>query len=154
MKAISLLVLLSFATVMVFAAGVQTYVDDLTLTVTTDTGVDSTTHEETWRIGLVEDGVTSIMGQVKISGPSSTANGQGDLDSGYVTLRSRWGGRNFLIDSLPWTKLPCSLWVSHIASDTLLKHDLWITAHVQDTLSDSLKTWTYKVTWDLQGLVK
>lgn len=145
--AMLLLVVTAFA-----APQVKDYVKTTTITATADTGTAITTRTDTTRLGAC-DGLTALIGDIRVSGPSTDIHGVGDSDICILVLKTRYLNRWFTIDSSRQL-LPCSTWVSKVTNDTLFKRDLLLISVITDTTNDSNFTWTYNLNVNLRGLSK
>lgn len=150
-KLIPLALLLLVATV--FAeVSVRDYVKTRTITLTGVVDTSAATHTDTTRLGKCDD-LTALIGDIRVSGPSRSIHGLGNGDTAVLVLKSVIGSRWFKVDSVKLA-LPCSTWVSHIASDTLFKRDLMLISVIKDTTNDSIFSWTYDLNINLKGLSK
>lgn len=145
--AMLLLVVTAFA-----APEVRDYVKTKTLTATANTGTAITTRRDTTRLGSC-DGLTALIGDIRVSAPSTSIHGVGAIDTAILVLKSVYLNRWFTIDSVK-LPLPCSTWVSKVANDTLFKRDLMLISVITDTTNDSNFTWTYNLNVNLRGLSK
>ena len=92
--------------------------------------------------------------------PAGDSVGYGLLDSAVIRFGTRLGSGagphtgDIALDSVNCGGLPCTLWVSHILNDTLLKSDLYIDFVIFDTAQiDSIVGFeiNHKIRWNIIG---
>lgn len=98
------------------------------------------------------DEVRSLIGSIildsaETSDGTPATHGYGLLDSAIIRFGTRLGHggdaytADIPLDSVNAGSLPCTLWISHIANDTLLKGELYIDYVIFDTSQiDSIET--------------
>jgi hypothetical protein len=123
--------------------------EDVTLTVLTDEGGDSTTGSGTQGIGPVY-GFKTLVGQFILKGPLVGSAHVGDLDSGWLQLYSTYSGNRTFIDSASSEGLPCTLTVAltEAVGDTALKRGLELDWEIYDSCGDTAYNEQYQLKWN------
>jgi hypothetical protein len=125
-----------------------------------DTAQDTvivTANKASWSYGtdslplfsmLIPHGYKSLWGDIILSPSLSTGNGYGLADTGWIWLYAAGAASGSqLVDSAFSEGLPCTLHVAVASNDTLWREELWITATIADSATDTSGSRAHALTY-------